>query len=264
MASDTRFSSRTAILAAIYRARASAASEPLCDDVWAAAFARGGASNAMAAMGDAAAPYMELGIGLRTAWLDAAVALFGGSQVVVLGAGLDSRAARLNRSNLRFYEVDHPGTQSEKVAAMSEIADYPVDGATLVPCDLESDDLGEALSAKGCSTAEPTLFLAEGLFAYLTEAVVHRVVSVVARYAPGSQLDFDHLAHIDEEVARVSRSLGEPMRFHVSDPTSIFTGTNVEPVIVATMAEVHAARARREPTPAQFAEWMLIRARVRA
>ena len=36
-------------------------------------------------------------------------------QVLILGAGYDSRAYRLKRRGVRFFEVDHPDTQREKI-----------------------------------------------------------------------------------------------------------------------------------------------------
>src|SRR4051812_36764245 len=110
--------SRTALLVAAYRARASEGAAPLCNDPWAAALS-GDEGRALAAAFDEIKPAMALYIALRTAFLDAQVRMWtspphGFDQIVLLGAGLDSRAARLGRKGLRFFEVDHPASQADK------------------------------------------------------------------------------------------------------------------------------------------------------
>jgi O-methyltransferase involved in polyketide biosynthesis len=66
-------------------------------------------------------------------WYDAQVTRAvddGVEQVAVIGAGYDSRARRLARDGVRFYELDHPGTQSDKMRRA------PAGGPTYVACDL--------------------------------------------------------------------------------------------------------------------------------
>ena len=77
---------------------------------------------------------------LRTAAIDAAVVRAveaGCRQLVILGAGLDGRAWRLNAlREVDVYEVDHPDTQAEKrrrvdglMQAASSVSFVPVDFA---------------------------------------------------------------------------------------------------------------------------------------
>src|SRR5688500_6826504 len=91
--------SKTAFLVAAYRGRATARRDRVCDDPWARALA-GDEGREMAARFDRAFPAGELWIALRTRFLDDRVAQLterGVAQVVLLGAGLDTRAARLPR-----------------------------------------------------------------------------------------------------------------------------------------------------------------------
>ena len=102
----------------------------------------------------------------RTLVFDAAVtrALDDGiTQVAIIGAGYDSRAWRLARKGVRFFEVDHPATQQAK----RERA--PVGGPVFVPVDLERDDLGDALAGAGLDPTVPTQFVIEGVTMYLLE-----------------------------------------------------------------------------------------------
>ena len=89
--------SQTARLVAAYRARASVRCPPLCSDPWAAALA-GEEAAQLVHRYDRVNPHMELLIGVRTSFLDARVRQHtagadGFHQVVLLGAGLDTRAA---------------------------------------------------------------------------------------------------------------------------------------------------------------------------
>jgi methyltransferase (TIGR00027 family) len=108
----------------------------------------------------------------RTTFYDEAVrhALAdGATQVVILGAGYDSRAWRLARPGVRFFEVDHPVTQSDKRYRA------PAGGPMYIPVDLEIDNVVAALKASGFIDSETTVYVAEGLLMYLSE---HRVRSL--------------------------------------------------------------------------------------
>ncbi|MBW1762713.1 MAG: class I SAM-dependent methyltransferase [Deltaproteobacteria bacterium] len=84
-------------------------------------------------------------------------------QVVVLGAGLDTRAARLAREGVRFFEVDQPASQVDKCERLSRFDAYPMDAATFVPCDFERDDFVQLLEAAGLDGGSPVCFVWEGV-----------------------------------------------------------------------------------------------------
>jgi methyltransferase (TIGR00027 family) len=70
------------------------------------------------------------GLAARVLWFDAQVASAldaGVEQVVVIGAGYDSRAWRFRGNGTRFFEVDHPTTQHDKMRRA------PGPGPTYVP-----------------------------------------------------------------------------------------------------------------------------------
>lgn len=218
--------SKTAMMVAAYRARASAAVAPICSDPWAAALA-GDEGAALAERFDRTFAHMELWMALRTAYLDAHVARWtagGARQVVILGAGLDTRAARLARDGVRFFEVDHPATHAYKRGRLEATAGYPVEAATYVPCDFERQDFLGQLVAAGFDAALPALLLWEGVVPYLSEPAVRATARRVAEGThPASILVFDHIgkrmaqgqAVRDKDVhtrAYVD-DLGEPLRF---------------------------------------------------
>src|SRR5215510_2047452 len=135
-----------------YRARVAKWGKPLFVDPFAAALA-GAEGEAIAKALDPKFPPFELWLALRVAYLDRIVALaideLSIRQVVILGAGYDTRAARLPRAGVRFFEVDHPATQAAKRDKLAELDGYPVDAATYVTCDFETEDPVERLVAAG-------------------------------------------------------------------------------------------------------------------
>lgn len=109
-------------------------------------------------------------------------------QFVLVGAGYDGRALRFQQAGTRWFEVDHPSTQPDK---QRRIAALPVtsSGITFVPVDLLRDDVNAALASAGHDHAQPSLFVCEGLFAYLpNDVVAHLCSRLRAAAAPGSVL----------------------------------------------------------------------------
>ncbi len=229
--SEPRGASRTAILIAGYRARASAKPNPICSDPWAAALA-GAEGEALTASLDRVFVPMELWVAVRTAYLDAHVSYamsHGTTQIVLLGAGLDTRAARLKKEGVRFFEVDHPSSQADKRRRLASIASYPETAATYVTCDFaENDDFITPLVEHGFRTDAPALILWEGVTPYLPEPAVRATLrSIAMRCDPRTVVIFDHLlkkamirdAEIEKDDARafVDR-LGERVLWGTNDP----------------------------------------------
>lgn len=225
--------SRTAVMVAAFRGRASARPDPLIRDPWAAALA-GAEGPGFADAFEKHFPAFELWIAVRTAYLDAHVARwtsapFGFEQVVVLGAGLDTRAARLARPGVRFFEVDHPATQAEKLARLEALPDYPRSAATYVACDFETDDIVDRLVEAGFRRDAPALILWEGVVPYLSEPAIRATLRritvacerrsvlvfdyVMRRIAEGKDIREDDAKNIE-----LLGTLGEPVRFGTNDP----------------------------------------------
>ena len=222
-------------MVAAHRGRASAAPDAICNDPWALALA-GPEGEALSRRWDEHSPSMVLWMALRTRYLDDCVlrALDRGvRQVVVLGAGLDTRAARLARQGVRFFEVDQHASQAEKREKLSRFADYPINAATFVSCDFERDDFVELLEAAGLDRRAPVCFLWEGVIYYLAEAAARSTLErLTSEFDPGSLLVFDYLnskmakasprlRDEDRAMKGIIDELGEPMRFGIDDPTPL-------------------------------------------
>ncbi|MFJ6564572.1 class I SAM-dependent methyltransferase [Streptomyces sp. NPDC091412] len=148
----------------------------------------------------------------RTVAIDEALRAHVTGQLVILGAGLDTRAWRLPElAQTDVWEVDHPASQQDKHARLAEAAPVlrgPDEGDLLAaelpaiarsvrftPVDFAVDDLGAALDAAGHDPAAPTTWLWEGVVPYLTRDEVRATVAALAaRSVPGSALVVNYQA----------------------------------------------------------------------
>jgi methyltransferase (TIGR00027 family) len=214
-----------------YRARVAKWPKPLFVDPYAEAIA-GAEGEQIAARLDARFPPMELWLALRVAYLDKLVGLavdrLSIRQVVILGAGYDTRAARLPRAGVRFFEVDHPATQADKRAQLAKLPGYPVEAATYVTCNFEREDPIEQLSAAGFGNTEPALVIWEGVVPYLSEAAVRATATRLAGgLDPRSLIAFDfvgkklasgqNLNAADQQTRSYVGELGEPIQYGTDD-----------------------------------------------
>jgi methyltransferase (TIGR00027 family) len=227
----TSAASKTALMVCAYRARASQWKQPLFVDPWAEAIA-GSDGHAIARTLDARFPPMETWLALRVAYLDRLVGLavdqLSMRQIVILGAGYDTRAARLPRAGVEFFEVDHPATQAAKREQLSRLGGYPVDAARYVSCNFEREDPIERLAATGFDLHEPALVIWEGVVPYLTEAAVRGTATRLASgLEPRSLVAFDFvgkklasgqgLTDTGMETRNYVGELGEPIRYGSDD-----------------------------------------------
>lgn len=160
--------------------------------------------------------------GLRTRYIDRVAreaAADGIGQMVVVGAGLDARAYRLEALlHLPLFEVDHPATQGWKRQASSRI--HRTGGVRHVSVDFLVDRLSTRLVENGFDGSVPTLWVWEGVTPYLTAAARQSTLAeIVALSAPGSWLVESYmlpeLASIPAALLPLVRAafggLGEPL-----------------------------------------------------
>ncbi|BBY39653.1 putative S-adenosyl-L-methionine-dependent methyltransferase [Mycobacterium mantenii] len=109
-------------------------------------------------------------------------------QAVILAAGLDSRAYRLDWSaGTAVYEIDQPQVLEYKAGILQQHGAVPSAIRRPVPVDLR-DDWPAALTAAGFDRTQPTAWLAEGLLPYLPSDAQDRLFEMVtALSAPESQ-----------------------------------------------------------------------------
>jgi methyltransferase (TIGR00027 family) len=138
-------------------------------------------------------------VNARTHHIDDALrrsVLGGATQVVVLGAGYDSRAYRYAKAHpqLKFFEVDLPATQAAKREKVHRIVGSVPSYVTFVPIDFNVQSLEDVLIPAGFDTRAKSLFILEGVSMYIEPAGTAASLDFVARNAAsGSQIVFDYL-----------------------------------------------------------------------
>jgi len=198
---------KTALGVSAVRARESRRPDRLFDDPYAQAFLDAApgvlpdepvSEHDLAAWGPMAslgAVFYALGV-LRTRFFDdylLTATAAGCSQVVLLAAGLDTRAFRLAwPDEVRLFEVDLPDVLSFKQRVLADQAARPRCERVIVPVDLRGT-WSPTLVAAGFQEAAPTAWLAEGLLIYLSADETAGMLTTVGELsAPGSQLAFEH------------------------------------------------------------------------
>lgn len=142
---------------------------------------------------------------VRTHFFDAyfaEAAQAGIRQVVILAAGLDSRAYRLPwPDGTVVYEIDLPKVLEYKAATLAEHGATPIADRRPVPVDLRHD-WPQALRDNGFDASCPTAWLAEGLLPFLPAAAQEAMfASINALSGPGSRVAVE-LFGIDPEKRR--------------------------------------------------------------
>lgn len=147
----------------------------------------------------------------------------GATQVVVLGAGLDTVAVRNSEHypDVSFLEVDHPATQRVKREGLAH-AGVDQDNLHLVPLDLSRKTLRETLvEHPAFRPGQPTVFVAEGLLMYLKESEVTEVFDLVAELGgEGSRIVYSFIETDDAGTYRMGRGgwLLRPMLAVAGEP----------------------------------------------
>ncbi|MFZ1178080.1 MAG: SAM-dependent methyltransferase [Mycobacterium sp.] len=114
--------------------------------------------------------------------------------VVILGAGLDTRAYLLTRQvRIPVFEVDLPVNIARKAETVRRVLGGLPLSVRLVALDLERDDLLTSLAEHGYHTDYRAFFICEGVTQYLTEKTVRRTLEGLRAAAPGSRLVFTYV-----------------------------------------------------------------------
>jgi methyltransferase (TIGR00027 family) len=170
---------------------------------------------------------------VRTKFIDEIVlgeVAAGLDELILLGAGLDSRPYRLAEElqGVRVIEVDHPASQASKCARLRQLLGNEPEHVTFVAIDFTRDDLDAALATAGHERSARTLFVWSGVSFYLPEEAVAEVLSwVVAHSSPRTSIVFDAFwaEAIDgsreyygaRELCRAAAARGEPFRWGIPE-----------------------------------------------
>jgi methyltransferase (TIGR00027 family) len=174
-------------------------------------------------------------IGPRTVFYDDLVlgaVTDGIGQVVLLAAGMDTRAFRLPFSvGVVVFELDLPEVLEHKQAILAQQLAKPGCRRVVVPADLAEGDWPGALTAAGFESSAPVVLIAEGLSYYLTEDENARLLDKLASLAaPGSRLAIDMVSrdHLEDPAAApffdFAAARGIHWQFGTNDPAKFLAG----------------------------------------
>jgi methyltransferase (TIGR00027 family) len=220
----------TATMVAAARALASAGSNPIINDPFAAPLVRAvgldffrrlvdgdlPTSGVVSEVYDGSSKDMALetdSIAVRTRYFDdffLNAARDGIRQSVILAAGLDARAYRLAwPPGSVVYEVDQPKVVEFKTGAMSNMGAAPTADRRAISIDLR-DDWPAALRRNGFNVTQPTAWSAEGLLMYLPPDAQDRLFEHITELsAPGSKLATEYHPDADSTMTQRAQEFNE-------------------------------------------------------
>jgi methyltransferase (TIGR00027 family) len=136
--------------------------------------------------------------------------------VVFLGAGLDTRGISLVApAGVPAFEVDLPDNIAYKRKKLPRGTSGLV---TLVPADLATDDLAQALAAHGFRLGGKTMFVWEAVTQYLTEDGFRHTMAFLSKAGTGSELVFTYIGQDFIDGTRLYGSANLYRRFRGENP----------------------------------------------
>ncbi len=142
----------------------------------------------------------------------------GVDQMVAVGAGYDGRSLRYAKSDVHWFELDHPDTQADKRQRLDRLH-VATPRVVFVAIDFSRDELPRAVKAAGFDPHRPAAFLCEGVSSYLERDVLNGLLADLAALAgPNSRLALTILvrANVGTEesglrLGDATAALGEPL-----------------------------------------------------
>ncbi len=152
----------------------------------------------------------------------------GATQVVILGAGFDTRAHRFAEllKDATVIEVDYGATQEYKKRAVEEALGPAPNNLVYAPIDFTRERLGEVLHRAGFQPHRKAYYICEGVSMYVPEAGMKETLrAIAAESAPGSAVLLEYLNRAGLELMmkhptgmiKNAIAWGEPFVFGVPD-----------------------------------------------
>jgi methyltransferase (TIGR00027 family) len=133
----------------------------------------------------------------RTRYIDdvvQAVISQGIKQLVILGAGYDTRPYRLpEMENVKVFEVDLATVQDDKKKKLQKYLGRLPDYVSFIPIDFDTQTLEAVFSGTAFNPAKPAIFIWEGVTQYISEEAVRQTLAFVGKSAPGSIVVFTYV-----------------------------------------------------------------------
>ena len=250
--------SGTAFVVAEYRAEENREPAPIYDDPVVGLFLSD-ASRQAAERVSSRFPAVKDMVKTRTRYfddmLDAQIA-DGVGQVVILGAGLDTRAVRKQSAAVRYFEIDDPATMDLKRRCYTDARINS--GVTLIPGNYVTDGLIDLLRSNGFDVAVPTYLIWEGNVMYMPLEDDLRTMLELRRHVKRFRLSFDYLTESvitkttgDASLTTLVESfaaMGAPWVSGIDDIGTVAREAGLRVIENLTTGELY-RRYRRRPEP---------------
>jgi len=149
-------------------------------------------------------------------------------QIVLFGAGFDTRAIRFADINIhtKIFELDTIYTQTAKIEQFKKRNILLPKNTIFIPIDFHVDSITEKLAANGFNRNKTTLFILEGIIQYLKAEVVDELFKLLYELSvPGSRVVFDYIyasvlrkensCYGEEDIYKRVNSAREPWLFGI-------------------------------------------------
>ncbi|UCE67232.1 MAG: class I SAM-dependent methyltransferase [Candidatus Zixiibacteriota bacterium] len=176
----------------------------------------------------------------------------GFEQVVLLGAGYDSRFLRLPEfRSTRIYELDLLSTQVIKKSMTLKLLGSLPANVTYVSIDFSCDSISQKLLAAGFQRHRKTLFIWEGVTLFLNQDILEKTLGRIADICPDSRIVFDFVPTelINDEtdykgnrmLIKLCADIKEPLTFGCQPKkmTDILTGLGYNSINITSMREAN-------------------------
>lgn len=115
-------------------------------------------------------------------------------QVIILGAGFDTRALRLDfLESIPVIEIDHPNTSNFKAATYSRRTDALKRNIEFYQIDFNKQNLDELGKQHNLDFSKPTTIIWEGVTNYLTEEAVKNTFAFISKFSANSYIIFTYI-----------------------------------------------------------------------
>jgi len=118
----------------------------------------------------------------------------GAKQVIILGAGFDTRALRLGfLLSVPVIEIDHPDTAKFKIEKLKEALGQLPQNVSYFQTDFNKQSLDQLASEHHLHRDIPTTIIWEGVTNYLTQQAIDKTLEFVKTFAAGSYIIFTYI-----------------------------------------------------------------------
>lgn len=195
-------------------------------------------------------PPVRINVRLRTRYFDDRLRLQidqGRRQVLILGAGLDTRPQRISVADVVYFEIDAPETQAFKTARLKENGVDP--NTTYIGADYVADGMIDLLRRNVWDFSLPTHVIWEGNTMYLNETAVCHILAALMRHIKTCSASFDYFSEelINNEtgdpqitsVVEKFAAMGAPWTYGINNLADLAARCGARVIDRVTVADLH-------------------------